>query len=62
MLPQLSFNTPPKHTQSHTGYHVTTLTDCMAATSQEAHDAAVKHTFPMFSVPKTHTEFIAALS
>lgn len=29
--------------------------------SQEAHDAAVKHTFPMFSVPMTHNEFLAKL-
>jgi hypothetical protein len=29
--------------------------------SQEAHDAAVKHTFPMFSLPQTSKEFIAAL-
>jgi hypothetical protein len=32
---------------------VITLTDACAATSQEAHDAAVTHTFPMFSQPMT---------
>lgn len=40
------------------GYQVITLTDCTAATSQEAQDAAVKFTFPMFSIPLTHTDFI----
>lgn len=43
------------------GYHVITLTDCCAATSQEAHDAAVTHTFPMFSIPLTHDQFVAKL-
>ncbi|KAI8463262.1 MAG: Isochorismatase-like protein [Monoraphidium minutum] len=43
------------------GYHVVTLTDCCAATSQEAHDAAVKHTFPMFSIPTTYDQFVAKL-
>ena len=32
-----------------------------AGRSQEAHDAAVAHTFPMFSVPATRTEFLARL-
>eukprot|EP00301_Raphidiophrys_heterophryoidea_P023020 c7026_g1_i1.p1 GENE.c7026_g1_i1~~c7026_g1_i1.p1 ORF type:complete len:231 (-),score=78.42 c7026_g1_i1:826-1446(-) len=43
------------------GYHVATLTDCCAATSVEAHDAAVKFTFPMFSMPLTSTEFLSHL-
>ncbi|GBF88882.1 isochorismatase [Raphidocelis subcapitata] len=43
------------------GYRVITLTDCCAATSQDAHDAAVAFTFPMFSLPAKHTEFLAAL-
>ncbi|KIY93785.1 isochorismatase hydrolase [Monoraphidium neglectum] len=43
------------------GYHVFTLKDCCAATSQEAHDAAITHTFPMFSVPVTHGELLAKL-
>jgi hypothetical protein len=41
---------------------VITLTDCAAATSQEAHDAALTHTFPMFSRPMTHSEFLAQLA
>lgn len=44
------------------GYHVITLTDCCAATSQEAHDAAIKHTFPMFSIPLAHGEFLEKLA
>eukprot|EP00882_Tetradesmus_deserticola_P008437 GHRQ01008896.1.p1 GENE.GHRQ01008896.1~~GHRQ01008896.1.p1 ORF type:complete len:202 (+),score=57.21 GHRQ01008896.1:1252-1857(+) len=43
------------------GFRVLTLTDCCAATSQEEQDAAVKYTFPMFSLPTTHTEFLAQL-
>lgn len=43
------------------GYHVFTITDSCAATSQEAHDAAITHTFPMFSVPVSHTEFLEKL-
>jgi len=44
------------------GFKVITLTDCTAATSPEAQDAAVKYTFPMFSVPLTHDEFFAKLA
>jgi len=44
------------------GFNVITLTDCCAATSQEEHDAAVKYTFPMFSKPMTHTEFLEKLA
>ena len=40
-------------------YKVITLTDCTAATSLEQQDAAIKFTFPMFSVPMTSTEFLA---
>ncbi|WIA19797.1 hypothetical protein OEZ85_005708 [Tetradesmus obliquus] len=43
------------------GFKVFTLTDCCAATSQEEQDAAVKFTFPMFSLPIKHTEFLAML-
>eukprot|EP00879_Flechtneria_rotunda_P011482 GHRR01011995.1.p1 GENE.GHRR01011995.1~~GHRR01011995.1.p1 ORF type:complete len:178 (+),score=35.17 GHRR01011995.1:306-839(+) len=43
------------------GYKVITLTDCCAATSQEEHDAAVKYTFPMFSKPMTHDQFLDKL-
>ena len=31
------------------GYRVITLTDCVAATSQEEHDNAITYDFPMFS-------------
>lgn len=43
------------------GYEVLTLTDCMAATSQEEHDNAIAKDFPMFSKPVTADEFIALL-
>lgn len=43
------------------GYKVITLTDCCAATSLEAHEAAIKFTFPMFSVPMTSDEFLAKI-
>eukprot|EP00549_Striatella_unipunctata_P012604 CAMPEP_0118693672 /NCGR_PEP_ID=MMETSP0800-20121206/12049_1 /TAXON_ID=210618 ORGANISM="Striatella unipunctata, Strain CCMP2910" /NCGR_SAMPLE_ID=MMETSP0800 /ASSEMBLY_ACC=CAM_ASM_000638 /LENGTH=213 /DNA_ID=CAMNT_0006591955 /DNA_START=53 /DNA_END=694 /DNA_ORIENTATION=- len=43
------------------GYKVYTLDDCCAATSVEAHDAAFKHNFGMFSVPTKSDEVIAAL-
>ena len=38
-----------------------TITDCMAATSQEGQDAATKGTFGMFSKPITAAEFKAEL-
>ncbi|MCC8246439.1 cysteine hydrolase family protein [Saccharothrix luteola] len=44
------------------GYKVITLTDCVAATSQEEHDNALRFDFPMFSVPVTADDVIAALS
>jgi nicotinamidase-related amidase len=40
------------------GYNVVTVTDCCAATSVEAHAAAVAFTFPMFSLPMKHAELI----
>eukprot|EP00128_Syssomonas_multiformis_P017024 Colp12_sorted_trinity150504_noHs@4395 len=43
------------------GFNVITLTDCCAATSPEAHKAAVDFTFPMFSRPHTADEFLALL-
>ena len=43
------------------GYEVITLTDCVAATSDEEHDNALKFDYPMFSKPMTHLEFIEAL-
>ncbi|MDR1392373.1 MAG: cysteine hydrolase [Bifidobacteriaceae bacterium] len=44
------------------GFEVVTLTDCVAATSDEEHDSAIKFDYPMFSKPQTHLEFIAALT
>ncbi|PIF05047.1 MAG: isochorismatase [Propionibacterium sp.] len=44
------------------GYDVYTLTDCVAATSQEEHDNAIAKDYPMFSHPTTSTEFLAAMS
>lgn len=40
------------------GFKVVTLTDCTAATSPEEQAAAVKYTYPMFSMPMTSTDFI----
>jgi ureidoacrylate peracid hydrolase len=44
------------------GYQVYTLTDCVAATSIEGHENAIKMDYPMFSRPVQSTEFLAALS
>jgi ureidoacrylate peracid hydrolase len=43
------------------GYEVVTLTDCVAATSMEEHDNALRYDYPMFSKPMTSTEFIDAV-
>ncbi len=43
------------------GYQVVTIKDCTAATSQAEHDAAHKFTYPMFSRPMNHDEFLAEL-
>ena len=43
------------------GYQVYTLTDCLAATSQDEHDNAISKDYPMFSRPVTSTDFVAAL-
>jgi ureidoacrylate peracid hydrolase len=43
------------------GYQVVTLTDCVAATSMEEHDNALRYDYPMFSRPMTSTEFIDAI-
>ncbi|MDX6221334.1 MAG: ureidoacrylate peracid hydrolase [Frankiales bacterium] len=43
------------------GYQVITLTDCVAATSMEEHDNALRFDYPMFSQPMTSTEFIGAI-
>jgi nicotinamidase-related amidase len=44
------------------GYEVVTLTDCVAGTSIEEHDNAIKFDYPMFSKPMTSAEFSATLS
>ncbi len=43
------------------GFKVFTLTDCMAATSQEEHDAAIKYTYPMFSRAIKHEDFLSSI-
>jgi ureidoacrylate peracid hydrolase len=43
------------------GYEVITLSDCVAATSEEEHDNALRFDFPMFSKPMTSTEFIESI-
>ncbi len=40
------------------GYQVITLSDCVAATSVEEHDNALRFDYPMFSQPMTSIEFI----
>ncbi|WNV88514.1 isochorismatase family cysteine hydrolase [Umezawaea sp. Da 62-37] len=44
------------------GYRVITLTDCTAATSRAEHDNAITYDYPMFSLPVTSKEVVAALS
>ena len=44
------------------GYRVITLTDCVAATSQAEHDNAISFDYPMFSMPVTSDDVVAALS
>jgi len=44
------------------GYLVITLSDCVAATSVEEHENALKYDFPMFSQPMTAKEFVDELS
>ena len=43
------------------GYQVITLSDCVAATSPEEHDNAIKYDYPMFSTPMVSADFIANL-
>lgn len=43
------------------GYRVYTLKDCVAATSMEAQEAALEHTFGMFSIPTTSDEIESML-
>jgi ureidoacrylate peracid hydrolase len=44
------------------GYQVVTIKDCTAATSHAEHDAAHQFTYPMFSRPMNHDEFLAELT
>jgi ureidoacrylate peracid hydrolase len=43
------------------GYRVITLSGCVAATSPEEHDNALKYDVPMFSEPMNSTDFITEL-
>ncbi|GMH62594.1 hypothetical protein TrST_g11267 [Triparma strigata] len=43
------------------GYDVTTLTDCVAATSVEAQDATIEHNFGVFSRPMNSKMFIETM-
>jgi ureidoacrylate peracid hydrolase len=43
------------------GYEVITLSDCVAGTSAEEHDNALKFDYPMFSKPMTAAEFIESI-
>ena len=43
------------------GYQVITLSDCVAATSPEEHDNAIKYDYPMFSRPISAKEFLSEL-
>jgi nicotinamidase-related amidase len=43
------------------GYKVITLSDCVAGTSDEEHDNALRYDYPMFSQPMTSAEFIEAM-
>jgi nicotinamidase-related amidase len=44
------------------GYQVVTLSDCVAATSPEEHDNALRFDYPMFSQPMSADEFTASLA
>lgn len=44
------------------GYQVITLSDCVAGTSVEEHENALKYDYPMFSRPMTADEFIGQLA
>jgi nicotinamidase-related amidase len=44
------------------GYQVVTLSDCVAATSAEEHDNAIRFDFPMFSQPMRSDEFASSLA
>lgn len=44
------------------GFNVFTLTDCVAATSEEEQKTAIEKDYPMFSHPVKHTEFLSILA
>ena len=44
------------------GYQVVTLSDCVAATSAEEHDNAIRFDYPMFSTPMSAEEFTGSLA
>src|SRR5215211_2204453 len=44
------------------GYQVITLSDCVAATSPEEHENAIRFDFPMFSQPMRAEEFASSLA
>ena len=44
------------------GYEVIPLSDCVAATSTDEHDNAIRFDYPMFSDVKTSSEFAGELS
>jgi nicotinamidase-related amidase len=44
------------------GYSVVTLSDCVAATSPEEHDNAIRFDYPMFSRPMSAAEFSASVA
>lgn len=44
------------------GYQVVTLKDCTATLSEEEQRVAVEKTYPMFSRPMAHNEFLAELA
>jgi nicotinamidase-related amidase len=44
------------------GYSVITLSDCVAATSAEEHDNAIRFDYPMFSDVMTSAAFAGELS
>ena len=44
------------------GYQVITLSDCVAATSPEEHENAIRFDYPMFSEPMSADDFTSALT
>ena len=43
------------------GYNVVTLTDCTATPSEKEQRVATTKTFPMFSRPMDHNQFLAEI-